>query len=89
MSSAIWAMARRLRPNPYTQALLSAVLRLHTRKTKRILLKGEQPSPAAPPSGCVFRTRCPHALSACAEAVPPLAEVEPGHYKACIREDIA
>ena len=75
--------------HPYTQALLSAVLQLHTRKTKRIILKGEQPSPAAPPSGCVFRTRCPYALSACAEAVPPLAEVEPGHYKACIREDIA
>ncbi len=74
--------------HPYTQALLSAAPQLHSRETERIILKGEQPSPAAPPSGCVFRTRCPYALSACAESVPLLAEVEPGHYNACIRKDI-
>ncbi len=74
--------------HPYTQALLSAAPQLHGRKTGRIILKGEQPSPAAPPSGCVFRTRCPYALPACAETIPPLLEVEPGHHNACIREDI-
>ena len=74
--------------HPYTQALLSAAPRLHSRKSERLILKGEQPSPAAPPSGCVFRTRCPYALPACAETVPPLANIEPGHSSACIREDI-
>ncbi len=74
--------------HPYTQALLSAAPQLRGHKTKRTILKGEQPSPAAPPSGCVFRTRCPFALPACAEAVPPLVEVEPGHYNACIRDPI-
>lgn len=74
--------------HPYTQALLSAAPRLHSRKSERLILKGEQPSPAAPPSGCVFRTRCPYALPACAETVPPLADIEPGHSSACIREDI-
>ncbi len=74
--------------HPYTQALLSAAPRLHSRKSERLILKGEQPSPAAPPSGCVFRTRCPYALPACAETVPPLAEIEPGHSSACVREDI-
>ena len=80
----IYALPR----HPYTQALLSAAPQLHSRKTKRIILKGEQPSPAAPPSGCVFRTRCPYALPACVETVPPLVEVEPRHHSACIREDI-
>ncbi|MGO7609276.1 oligopeptide/dipeptide ABC transporter ATP-binding protein, partial [Rhizobium ruizarguesonis] len=40
------------------------------------------------PSGCVFRTRCPSALEACAGAVPQLREVAPGHFKACIRDDL-
>ena len=74
--------------HPYTEALLSAAPQLHGRKRKRVILKGEQPSPAAPPSGCVFRTRCPYALPACAETIPPLKDVGPGHRSACIREDI-
>ena len=51
----------------------------------RILLKGDIPSPVNPPSGCVFRTRCPHATEACAAPLPPAANVGPGHHVACIR----
>jgi oligopeptide/dipeptide ABC transporter ATP-binding protein len=74
--------------HPYTAALLSAA---PGRALARRLppLAGEIPSPADPPSGCVFRTRCPFALAACADAVPALAEVAPGHAKACIRDDLA
>ncbi len=73
--------------HPYTRALLSAVPALKpAQRRQRILLEGDPPSPAAPPSGCVFRTRCPHALPKCAEAVPPLRG--DGHRIACVREDL-
>jgi oligopeptide/dipeptide ABC transporter ATP-binding protein len=74
--------------HPYTAALLSAA---PGRALARRLppLAGEIPSPADPPSGCVFRTRCPFALPGCAAAVPPLSEVAPVHAKACIRDDLA
>jgi len=75
--------------HPYTEALLSAApLPDPARKRQRIVMQGDIPSPIDPPSGCVLRTRCRHALPACASAVPPLAEVAPGHFKACIRDDI-
>ena len=74
--------------HPYTQALLSAAPSLDPgKRRKRILLQGEPPSPVAPPSGCVFRTRCPRAMSACAGEVPALREIEADHYAACIRID--
>ena len=75
--------------HPYTRALLSAVPSPDpTRRPNRQILKGDIPSPANPPSGCVFRTRCPVAIEACATVVPPLREVAPGQSKACIRDDL-
>jgi len=72
--------------HPYTEALLSGVpIPDPTIRRKRILLQGDIPSAINPPSGCVFRTRCPIAVPDCARVVPPLEEVAPGHLKACIR----
>ncbi len=73
--------------HPYTEALISAVPDT-TNQRRRIVLKGDVPSPVAPPSGCVFRTRCPYALPACSREVPAMHEVSPGHWKACIRDDV-
>lgn len=72
--------------HPYTRALLSASpVADPYRKTQRIALRGDIPSPLNPPSGCVFRTRCPHAIDACAETRPALEQLAPGHKAACIR----
>lgn len=72
--------------HPYTEALLTAVpIPDPTVKRERIILQGDIPSPINPPSGCVFRTRCPIAVKECAEVVPPLKESTPEHFSACIR----
>jgi peptide/nickel transport system ATP-binding protein len=72
-------------PNhPYTEALLSAVPNVDNEDRTRILLEGEIPSPANPPTGCVFNTRCHRVIAGLCEVVePPLAEVEPGHLMSC------
>jgi oligopeptide/dipeptide ABC transporter ATP-binding protein len=75
--------------HPYTVALLEAVPEPDPSTRRRVAgLPGEIPSPFAPPSGCVFRTRCQYAEPACAEIEPALTMVGPGHSKACIRDDI-
>ena len=74
---------------PYTKALLSAVpVPVPGAIRQRILLPGDPPSPANPPSGCVFHPRCPHPAkdTACTRFVPPLEEKTPGHFVACIKE---
>ncbi|MGC9371216.1 MAG: ABC transporter ATP-binding protein [Paracoccaceae bacterium] len=72
--------------HPYTEALLSAVPEpdptIETRK-KHILLKGDVPSPANPPEGCNFCTRCPKVMDICRKVEPPAFEVAPGHQVAC------
>ncbi len=73
--------------HPYTAALLQAAPGYAG--ARRHVLAGEIPSPLSPPSGCVFRTRCPFAIPDCAKIVPPVREVRPGHFKACIRDDLA
>ncbi len=72
--------------HPYTVTLLSAIPVADPRTSrakKRIVLEGEVPSPMNPPSGCPFRTRCPYASDRCAQEMPVLREVEPGHFAAC------
>ena len=74
---------------PYTQALLSAVPVADPKARKeRIILQGDVPSPANPPTGCVFHPRCHHPAkdAACEKIVPPLEEKAPGHFAACIKQ---
>jgi oligopeptide transport system ATP-binding protein len=73
---------------PYTKALISAVPVPDPKveaKRQRIVLEGDVPSPINPPRGCRFHTRCPYMIEACKQIVPPLVEVKPAHFAACIR----
>ena len=76
------------RPNhPYTQALLAEVPRLDARARRFTAIKGEIPSPLAPPTGCHFHPRCPHAFARCSAEAPVLREVAAGHVSACHLND--
>ncbi|WP_422072117.1 oligopeptide/dipeptide ABC transporter ATP-binding protein [Tranquillimonas rosea] len=77
--------------HPYTQALIASVPIPDPQREKarhRPVLEGELPSPANPPSGCVFRTRCPKARSDCAKAVPAMQVPEDGHLVACPYQEV-
>jgi peptide/nickel transport system ATP-binding protein len=75
--------------HPYTRALMAASPKAEPGAPRpERLLKGDIPSPLAPPSGCVFRTRCPIAIPECAGAVPALRQINPDHSVACIRSEI-
>ncbi|RLC65012.1 MAG: peptide ABC transporter substrate-binding protein [Chloroflexi bacterium] len=72
--------------HPYTKALLSAVPipdPVVEEKRQRIILEGDVPSPANPPPGCNFNTRCPVVMDVCSEEEPKFVEIEPGHFCAC------
>jgi oligopeptide/dipeptide ABC transporter ATP-binding protein len=72
--------------HPYTQALLSAIPipdpSVEARR-RRIILRGDIPSPVTPPAGCRFHTRCPVAFERCRVEIPPLKSYAPGHLAAC------
>jgi peptide/nickel transport system ATP-binding protein len=75
-------------PNhPYTQALLAEVPRLDQRKRRFKPVTGEIPSPLAPPGGCHFHPRCPHAMERCRSEAPVLREIAPGRLSACHLND--
>ena len=75
--------------HPYSRALIAAVpVPDPAQRSAPRLLGGEIPSALSPPSGCVFRTRCPFALLACAADIPPFRQTGPGQITACIRDDI-
>lgn len=72
--------------HPYSQALLSAVPEPDPQtesRRQRIVLRGDVPSPAKPPQGCAFSTRCQHATEPCRVSAPVLSEIEPGRFVAC------
>jgi oligopeptide/dipeptide ABC transporter ATP-binding protein len=75
--------------HPYTEALLSAVPipKSHSRGRRRVILKGDVPSPINPPPGCHFHVRCPYAMARCRHDVPALREVRPGHWASCHLHD--
>jgi len=74
--------------HPYSEALLSAVpLPDPTSKSKRMILEGEVPNPAHPPSGCVFHPRCPYATEVCKNEIPQWREISPEHFVACHHAD--
>ena len=76
-------------PNhPYTQALVAEIPRVEARRRAYVPIRGEIPSPLAPPPGCHFHPRCPHAFARCRTEAPVLRDIAPGHRSACHLNDI-
>jgi len=76
------------RPNhPYTEALVMEVPRIDARRRRYVPIRGEIPSPIAPPPGCHFHPRCPKAFARCRDEAPRLREIAPGHLSACHLND--
>ena len=72
--------------HPYTKALMSAIpIPDPTIRRERVILQGDVPSPLNPPQGCRFHPRCPVVMESCSGTVPPLLEVKPDHWVACLR----
>jgi peptide/nickel transport system ATP-binding protein len=73
--------------HPYTRALIQATPSLESGRNRRGgIISGDLPSPLNPPSGCVFRTRCPHSVASCGEKAPALRRISDGdHAVACLR----
>ena len=77
------------RPNhPYTEALVAEVPRVDAQRRRYVAIRGEIPSPLAPPTGCHFHPRCPKAFARCSAEVPLLREIAPGHLSACHLNDV-
>ena len=77
------------RPNhPYTVALIAEVPRVDARRRQYVPIRGEIPSPLAPPPGCHFHPRCPHAFERCRAEAPALREIAPGRLSACHLNDL-
>ena len=76
--------------HPYTEALLSAATAPDPkrRRQRKRIVQGDVPSPAKPPPGCHFHTRCPYAIAECKVTAPPLVEVAEGHHVACLRRPV-
>ena len=76
--------------HPYTEALLSAATAPDPQAPPpaQTIVQGDVPSPAKPPPGCHFHTRCPYAIAECRVTAPPLREVAPGHHVACLRRPV-
>ena len=76
--------------HPYTEALLSAATAPDPkrRRQRKRIVQGDVPSPAKPPPGCHFHTRCPYAIAECKVTAPPLIEVAEGHHVACLRRPV-
>jgi peptide/nickel transport system ATP-binding protein len=76
-------------PNhPYTAALIAEVPRVDAKRRAYVPIRGEIPSPLAPPPGCHFHPRCPHAFARCSVEVPLLREIAPGRMSACHLNDL-
>jgi oligopeptide/dipeptide ABC transporter ATP-binding protein len=73
--------------HPYTRALISAIPKIGSDDTERIVLSGDVPSPSSPPSGCHFHTRCPFANERCKDVTPELESVSEERRVACLRKD--